>query len=98
MSAHDEKTKGPHLHFSRNREAAKRFIDQLALEPMPGVSSYMSDKVFFIEAYRGKAKYSWPIEFHQPAAEMEKDVAAALRHCREFAEHNKKQGDKNEMV
>ena len=86
---------GFHNDFTRNKLAAKRFIDQLALEPMPGVSAYMSDKVFFIEAYRGKAKYSWPIEFHQANAELEKDVAAALRHCREFAEHNKKQGVEN---
>ena len=58
--------------------------------------AYMSDNVFFIEADRGKAKYSAPISLHQDPEKIRKQVAEALAVCKEFAEYNKNQGDKNE--
>ena len=76
--------KGPHTDFSNNKLRAKQFIDKLKLEPIPGVSAYMIDNVFFIETHRGKAKYSWPVSLHQSAEGIKKEVALILQKCKEF--------------
>ena len=76
--------KGPHTDFSKNKIRAKQFIDNLQREPLSGVSAYMSDNVFFIEAHRGKAKYSWQVSLHQPAEVLKKEVSLILQKCKEF--------------
>lgn len=97
-SSGSDKLLEPHPDFSENKLRAKRFIDNLKRESPPGVSAYMSDNVFFIEAHRGKARYSAPISLHQDAKVIQDQAAEALKYCREFAKYNENQRDKHEKL
>lgn len=95
-SSGSDKLLEEHPDFAENRLRVKRFVDNFTRDPFPGVSTYLSDNHFYIEAYRGKAKYIAPISLHQDIKEIISQANWALKKCKEYVEYTKQQGDKNE--